>query len=209
MLLLLRSPPSGATAAIAAIGLGLVAAGSIGTANLSTSFGLTLSGVELNVTGDVGFANKLTGISVGFLSAPATAIHMAFGLPAGGGFGAITQLTTLLGLTATVGSTLQGTAISTIGFGLTTAPKIAVTANPTIGLALAGSPITVSGGTITPSAVAAIHLSLNGAAVSVTSAVCDIATDISGTPSTSVLNLATQMRLSFSADEIRTFFRKG
>jgi hypothetical protein len=209
MLLLLRSPPSGTPAAVVAIGLGLAAFGSTTTASVGTSFGLTLSSIEINVSADVGFANKLTGISVGFLSAPATAIPIAFGLPAGGGFGAVTQLTTLFGLSGTIGTTLQGTATPAISFGLPAAPSIVTSANPRITLALAGSPITVSGGTITPTAVAGITLSLNGFAIPLATAVCDIATDISGTPITSVLNLATQMRLSFEADEIRLFFRKG
>jgi hypothetical protein len=208
MLLLLRSPPSGSPAAIAAISFGLVAAGNTGITQLSTSFGINLTSVEISISANVGFANKLTGISVGFLSGPATAINTAFDLPASGGFGGATQLTTVFGLTGTVGSTLQGIGAPDITLGLNASPLIAITGKPGIVFALAGTPIT-SGGTVTPTAVTNFTFSLNGTPSQTTSAVCDMALGLKGTAITSVPNLATDMRLSFECDEIRVFFRKG
>lgn len=208
MLLLLRSPPSGTPAAVASIGFGLNAAGSVATANISFSLGLSLSAIEINVSADVGFTNQLTGISAGFLSAPATLIPVAINVTAAGGFGSVTTLTTVFGLTGTVGSTLQGQANAAMTFGLTGSPLIVSSANAALTLGLAAA-ATLSGGTLTPVAQIGIQLDLNAAPFLGSQAICDTQLGLQGTGFPHIVGLATQMKLSFSSDEIRTFFRKG
>jgi len=208
VLLLLRSPPSGSPAAVASIGFGLTAAGSASTATLSFSLGLTLSAIEINVSADVGFTNQLTGISAGFLSAPATLIPVAINVSASGGFGSVTTLTTLFGLTGTVGSTLQGQANSAMTFGLSGSPIIVSPATVGLNLGLTAA-ATLSGGTLTPTAQVGIRLDLTAASFLGSQAICDTQFGLQGTGFPQIVGLATQMRLSFSSDEIRTFFRKG
>lgn len=208
MLLLLRSPPAGPVSALASFGFGLNASGSVSTALVSFSMGLALGSIEINVSADVGFTHKLSGISTGFLSAPATMVPVAVDVTATGGFGAAAQLTSTFGLTGTVGSTLQGIGSPAMTFGLTGSPLIAITGNSALTLGLAGTPV-VSGGTVTPAALTSISLNLVGAGLLPAQAICDTQVGLQGTGFPHIVGLATQMRLSFSSDEIRTFFRKG
>lgn len=207
MLLLLKSPASAAAAATCSLGLGLSAVAGT-TATLTLVAGLTPpESVELKVFVTPTLNLGLTAIPVGFLTRTAIA-SLQLSLAAAGGFGSPTNLSLLLGLSGTVGSTLQGTAIETLVLGLTSAGT-----NPAIGtltaqLGLTGAP-TISGGTVTPSASLPLVLSLAGVPVMVSTAICDLTTTLTGDGGSKVPNLARDMRLSFSSDETRLFFRKG
>jgi len=207
MLLLLKSVVSGAAAASLGITLGL--SGVAGTsATLDLHAGLTPpESVELNifVTPDVHFG--LSGISAGFVSNSATLNTLA-NLSGVGGFTATPTLALLMGLSGTVGGTLQGNASAGITCGLSGLLQVLPSAVQTILCGLTGIP-TLSGGTLTPTASIPLTLSLAGQPVSVAGAICDLTLDLTGTAQFAIPTLATQMRLSFSADEIRTFFRRG
>lgn len=212
MLLLLRSAPSGSPAANLGITLGL--AGIAGpTAALAITLGLGApNSVELNVfaTPDVRFG--LTGISTGFVTRSAN-VDLHTDLVAFGGFGEHANCDVLMGLTGTsaAGGFLQGTAALGTTLGLTGSVQIVgITAAPDIHLSIAGLP-TISGGTVSSAATLDTRLSLNGAPVLTSIAAADIHLDMHGTgiALTSTSSPAASMRLTFEADEIRTFFRRG
>jgi len=211
MLLLLRSATGGpVTAALTGVG-GLSATGSSVSAALTGVGAFTVSGsVELNLFASLDGVGGLVGISQGFQTRTA-AITGQGDLNALGGFSGVANFAGLGGLSGTVGSTLQGTAsLSGAGFladgGIARADTTSILAGQG---SLTGTG-NVSGGTVTPSAA----LSANGSLTVTTPlfvAVINLggAGALAGTGFPDVVGLATTMRLSFSADEIRTFFRGG
>jgi len=207
MLLLLKSAASGVAAASLGISLGL--SGIAGTtATLDIHAGLTPpESVELNIFGTPDVHFGLSGISSGFVSNSAT-LDSNLSLNAFGGFGSSPTLSLLLGLSGTVGGTLQGNAVAGILHGLTGALSVLPSATETILCGLTGTP-TLSGGTLTPTGSVAITLTLSGQAVATATAVCGTQLNLSATGQYAILTLATQMIVSFSTDEIVTFFRKG
>lgn len=207
MLLLLRSVASGAAAASLGITLGLSAVAGT-TATLNVTLGLTPpESIELNVfaTPDIHFG--LSGISSGFVSNSAI-LDTHLNLPAMGGFTASPTLGILIGLSGTVGGTLQGNASADIHCGLTGSLQVVPGATQTIVCGLAGTP-TVSGGTLTPTANVDLIFTLAGQPVSLSAALCDLKLDLAAAGQFAIPTLATQMRLTFSSDEIRTFFWRG
>lgn len=209
MLLLFKAAPAGVAAATLGIGFGL--SGIAGTqASLGVVVGLTPpESIELNVfvTPDIHFG--LSAISLGFLTRTAS-LSTVLDLAPQGGFGSSPTLGILMGLSGTMGSFLQGTATPAITMGLTANLATQATATLRTNLSIAGSP-TISGGTISTAATHTIQMSLNGAPIFVDQTSLDIDLDASATGVIVIPfeNQARTMRLSFSADEIRTFFRKG
>ena len=207
MLLLLKSPASGAAAASLGLTLGLSAIAGT-TANLGITLGLTPpESIELNVfvTPDIKFG--VSAISSGFLTRSATLDTQLNLLPVGG-YGASPTMTLLMGLSGTVGSFLQANATPGITCGLTANPASPGAATLDTVLTISGAPM-VSGGTVTPTAVLTHTLGLSAALTGLGFATTDILMDLTGTPIAKVPNLATNMRLSFEADEIRLIFRRG
>jgi len=207
MLLLLRSAASGLPAGNAGITLGTVGiAGPVGAASIT--FGVPApTNLEINVFAAASLSVTAAGIPVGFVSGTATGdLHLS--LIGFGGFGFVARGDITLGVAGTVGSTLQGIGNASTTLGGTGAPLATTTAGVSLFLNLSGA-ATISGGTLTPSATTAIQLSINGSAVLGTLASGDIDINVAGTGYPQIVGLATQMRLSFSCDEIRTFFRKG
>lgn len=207
MLLLLKSVVSGAAAATLGLTLGL--SGIAGTtATLTINAGLTPpESVELNVFATPDIHVGLSGISSGFVSNSAV-LTTNLNLPALGGFTASPTLSLLLGLSGTVGGTLQGNASAGITCGLTGGLYALPSATETIVCGLTGIP-TLSGGTLTPTASIPLTLSLSGQSVMIDAAICGLVLNLTATGQYAIPTLATQMRLSFSSDEIRTFFRRG
>lgn len=209
MLLLLKSPASGIAAATCSLSLGLSAVAGA-TATLSLIAGLTPpESVELNVFVTPTLNLGLTAIPVGFLTRSST-VSLQLPLAATGGFGSPVNLSLALGLSGTVGSFLQGTATETLVLGLTGAGANPGVATLSAQLGLIGAP-TVSGGTLTPTASLPLTLSLAGVPVMISGAIVDMTLALQGTGIASIplINQAVGMRLTFEADEIRTFFRKG
>lgn len=208
MLLLLRSAVGGAVTANLGIAFGLAAVPGT-TANLGIQMGLAApTSVELNIfnTQDLHFG--LTSIPVGFLTRSAN-VDAHLDLIATGGFGEHAAFGIQMGLAGTVGSSFTSAANLGIAMGLTGALASSNTAIQGLKLDLSGAP-TISGGTLTPTANLGFTLGLVAGPVALGSqANLDMTFALQSAPSTSVLNLATEMRLSFSADEIRLFFRKG
>lgn len=207
MLLLLKSPAAGTAAATLGLTLGLSAIpGTTATLGISASL-TTPTAVEVNLFGIQDIHLGLVGIPVGFLTRSAS-FDTQLGMVATGGFGVSPVMDITLGLSGTVGSFLQSTATPGIALGLTGAAVTPSSAILTTVLGLSGAP-EVSGGTLTPSATAGLQLSLAGSPVIGASSIVDATLGLTGIPAIKIPNLATEMRLSFTTDEIRLFFRKG
>lgn len=208
MLLLLRSPPSGTPAAtIAAIG-SLTASGTTGATTLAGTGSLAVNAIELHVFGTFDGHGNLQGLSQNFV----TAIGALTGhgdLAPIVGFGPSAALAAFGNLTATVGSIFQGIAVLNASGGLTVAGKLISSATYAANGRLTAVGI-VTGGVVTPAALLAANGSLTiTGAVLATNATLDGSGDLQGQGFPQQVGFATQMRLSFSADEIRLFFRKG
>lgn len=207
MLLLLKSPATGLAAATVGISLGLTAIAGT-TASLGITLGLTPpESVELNVFVTPDIRIGLTAISSGFLTRTAT-LTTNLDLPASGGFGASPVMDIHMGLSGTVGLFLQAAATPAITLGLTGAGVVPGRASLSTVLGLSGAP-DVSGGTVNPSASLSHTLTLTAGLTGLGFGTLGMVMDITGTGQYAIPTLATQMRLSFSADEIRTFFRRG
>jgi hypothetical protein len=209
MLLLLKGAQSGIAAATLGIGFGL--SGIAGTtASLGVVIGLTPpEAVEANifVTPDIHFG--LSAISTGFLTRTAS-LSTTLDLAPRGGFGASPTLGILMGLSGTVGTFLQSTAIPGITMGLTASLASPATASLSTVFTIAGSP-TISGGTVSTAATHTIQMSLNGAPIFVGRASLDMDLNLTGIGTLAIPfeNQARTMRLTFECDQIRTFFRRG
>jgi hypothetical protein len=208
MLLLLRSPPSGAPAATIAATGSLTASGTTGATTLTAIGSLAVNAIELHVFGTFDGQGNLQGLSQNFVTA--TAAFIAHGdLAPIVGFGPSAALAAFGNLTATVGSIFQGIAALNASGGLTVAGKLISSARyiATGSLNAVG---TVTGGIVTPAALLAAtgSLTITGAVLA-TNANLDGSGDLQGQGFPQQVGFATQMRLSFSADEIRLFFRKG
>jgi hypothetical protein len=209
MLLLLKAAPTGVAAATLGLGFGL--SGIAGTqASLGVVIGLSApNSVEVNVFGIQDIHFGLNAISVGFLTRNAN-LSTALDLTPEGGFGASPTIGILMGLSGTVGTFLQGTATPAITMGLTANLASPSSASLTTVFTIAGSP-TISGGTISTAATHTIQMTLNGAPLFVDRSSLDMDLGLTGIGILAIPfeSQARTMRLSFSADEIRTFFRKG
>lgn len=209
MLLLLKAAPSGVAAATLGLGFGL--SGIAGTqASLGVVIGLSApTSVEVNVFGIPDIHFGLTGISVGFLTRTAS-LSTVMDLTPQGGFGSSPTLSILMGLSGTVGTFLQATATPAITMGLTANLASPSSATLSTVFTIAGSP-TISGGTISTAATHTIQMTLNGVPLFVDRSSLDVDLGLTGIGTLAIPfeNQARTMRLSFSADEIRTFFRKG
>jgi len=207
MLLLLRSAASGLPAGNAGIQFGVNGiAGPVATAGIS--FGVpSPTSIEINVFANAGLQLEAIGIPVGFLSSSGNAdLHLS--AVGSGGYGFVANADIRFTVTGTVGSTLQGVGNANIALGGAGAAIATTTAGVSLFLNITGA-ATISGGTLTPSGSTKIALSLNGNSVLGTSTLADIHFDVHGQGFPQIVGLATQMRLSFSCDEIRTFFRRG
>jgi hypothetical protein len=208
MLLLLKSPasvnPAGALTATGSLN----ATGSTGSVNLSGTGSLALANFELHVFGIFSGAGDLQALPQNFRTGfgSLTANGDLQGTP---GFGPTAVLAGLGNLSGTVGTVFQGIAALNAQGGLTAAGRIISSAQLT-GLGKLAAVGAVSGGIVTPTAVLAAvgALTVTGTVLSITASL-DGQGDLQGAGFPSIVGLATQMRLSFSCDEIRTFFRKG
>jgi hypothetical protein len=209
MLLLLKTAAGGAVSANLGINFGLSS-----VSGPQASLGLLISlqsptSVELQVTNTQDIHFGLTSISAGFLTRSATVdAHLDLGSTSG--YAETSNLGITFGLSGTVGSTLQGIASPGISFGLTGSLQSIHSAALTTNLGIAGA-ATISGGTVNVAASIGLQLNLATAPVMTSVASADMDLDLHGiglalTPTTS--QVAT-MRLTFEADQIRTFFRRG
>lgn len=206
--LLLKSSAGGSPVANLGITFGLSAISGV-LANLDMHLDLLPpNAVELQVTNTQDIHFGLTSIPIGFLTRSAN-LDSTLGLIAVGGFAEHATLTIQMGLAGTVGTSFTSAANVGIVMGLTGSLASANTASPDIKLGLSGAP-TISGGTLTPSANLGMNFGLTASQPGfVAQANLDVKLDLQAIAGIFVPTLATQMRLSFSADEIRTFFRKG
>jgi len=205
MLLLLKTPPSGATTATLGLALGLMGdPGAHATADLTLGLSPPTA-IEANVFGNLGVTLGLQGISVGLLTRSASC-DLSLPILAAGGFGDIPTLTLALGLSGTVGSFLQGTGSCDLTLGITGAASVPAqgTLPLTLGLSAAAD---LSGGTLTPTAMAGLALSLNGAPLIGSVASLDLSLDLQPTSELIFGSAATQMRVTFQGDSIRMFFK--
>lgn len=209
MLLLFKAAPAGVAAGTLGITFGLSGiAGTTGTADIH--FGLSpITSIELNVFGTADIHFGLSGIPLGFLTRAGT-VDTQLNLAGFGGFGDTRTVGIVLGLSGTIGTTLQGNGVLGINLGLSAngIPSGAGVLRTILGLT--GTP-TISGGTITPTGSVGISMDLVAIPVMVANALADLTLDLQGVGVLAIPfeNQARTMRLSFSADEIRTFFRKG
>lgn len=209
MLLIFKQAASGVAAGTLGIAFGLSGvAGTTGKADIH--LGLPdITSIEINVFGIADVHFGLVGIPIGFLTRTGT-LDTRLDLMGFGGFGDTRALDIVFGLSGTVGSTLQGNGTLGINLGLSASLIPSGIGTLTTVLGLSGSP-TISGGTITPTGSAGISLRLTAIPVMAMNGLADISLDLDGlgTALTPIDSQATQMRLTFSADQIRTFFRKG
>jgi len=208
MLLLLRSAASANPAATLTASGSLSAAGTTGATTLTATGSLTLGSIELHVFAALDGQGNLQGLSQNFLTGIA-ALTGAGDLASIGGFQSSATLTGLGSLSATVGTVFQGIGGLNAQGGLTAAGSILQSArlDGTGSLSAAGI---VTGGIVTPTAtLAGIGiLSITGAVLASDANLIGTG-DLTGFGFRQAIGFATQMRLSFSSDEIRTFFRKG
>jgi hypothetical protein len=163
--------------------------------------------IELNVFGAAAVKIGVSGIPIGFLTSSGNA-SISVTTTGFGGFGFLARGDIRFNVTGTVGSTLQGIGIASLTFTDAGAGRIQTPASASTRLDVAGTP-SLSGGTLTPAGSTGITLTVGGSAGFSETALADIQFDVQGTGFPEIVGLATQMRLSFSCDEIRTFFRKG
>jgi hypothetical protein len=209
LLLLKGAPPANAQVTFATnLGVTFVNAGTSVTFATTMGFG-PFDSVELQVSATLGLT---TGFSAtGFLSlGPGVTFATNLGLAAQGGFANQVTFANQLNSGWTVGSTLQGS----VAFGTLTALSgdLRVVPGVSFGTLLGFSPgqPVVSGGTLTPGVSFGLQMGLVAAPYLVDSARFTLISDFTATLQPAPIPaFATQMRLSFSADTIRTFFRKG
>lgn len=210
MLLLFKGASATLTATIAGIGA-VVASGStvsatcagVGTLNAPNS-------IELMVSVNCAGVGGVLAIPQGFLTRTAL-VDGQGNVVSFGGFGSIITVAGIGGVTATVGSFFDGGVLTINGVGTaigTGRPVPPATLIAGLGN-LTAIPI-ISGGTISSAAqingLGGISASFPVLAASV---IANGQGDVQGTGGLAIPILATQMRLSFAADEIRLFFRKG
>lgn len=206
MLLLLRSA-AGPVSANAGINFGVNGiAGPTAAAGIAFNVPAPTS-IELNVFAGAKINFLTGGIPVGYL-AGAGATGFNFDVTGFGGFGFVARADITFGVAGTVGTTLQGIGNASTNLDATGAAAAKTTAGVSLFLNLTGS-ATISGGTLTPSGTTAMSLTVNGSAVLNTPAIADFHLVVQGTGFPDVVGLATDMRLTFECDSIRTFFRKG
>lgn len=208
-LLLLFNQPSGPTSALLRTQVGLTAIGGP-QATLGVTIGeSTPSSVELNIFANSNVAIGLTGVSVGFFSGSAN-LDNTVSLFAFPGFGAVPALAIHIGLTGTVGSFIQSAAAMPLSIGLTGHGNMLVAGPFSVSIGLSAA-VTISGGTVAPTSNLSLTTTLNGAAVALSDLSLSLTTQVGlvGAAEITEPGLATGMRLSFGADQIRTFFRKG
>jgi len=210
MLLLLKGASGTLTATIAGVGA-VVASGSTVSATLAGRGDLIPpESIELMISADIAGVGGVLAISQGFLSRSASVDGIGI-VTAFGGFGATLTLAGMGGVTGTVGSFFDGGAVALAGTGAVSAAAQHVIPSTLIAGtgAVAASPI-ISGGTISSAAVVAGTGSVSASTPLLTAVLTlDGQGGIQATGGYAIATLATQMRLSFSADEIRTFFRRG
>lgn len=209
MLLIFRGVPATLTATVAGIG-GIIASGStvsatvggIGAVNAPTS-------IELQVFATVQGTGTITAIPQGFLTRTAT-VDGTGSIAAFGGFGDVLAVAGLGGVTATVGSFFDGGALSISGSGAVSAAGQFASTALVAGVGAVSAVPTISGGTLSLSATVAGRgdFAVSRPVLSAL-AIVDGSGGIQAAGSLAIPTLATQMRLSFSADEMRLFFRKG
>jgi len=209
MLLLLRGTPGTLTATIAGIGA-VVASGSTVSATIAGmgSVGLPES-IELMVFADIGGVGGVTAISQGFLTRTATVAGEG-SVVAFGGYGATLNFSGIGGVTATVGSFFDGGAVTLAGIGTVSGAGVFTSAAFLAGFGSLSAIPVISGGTISSAAtVAGIGIVTGAIPIQMAIGSLEGMGDILAIPSVGVPNLATQMRLSFGADDMRLTFRKG
>jgi hypothetical protein len=208
MLLLLRSPATGPVSATLTAQGGLTASGSTGAIALSGVGGLTLGDIELYIFATFDGQGTLqalpAGTAVRSASLTATGDLLAFG-----GYAGSANLSGLGTLSGTVGTVFQGNAILS-GTGAITGVLRYIAIATLSGRGTLSAVGVVTGGVVTPNAVLAGvgNLTVTGAVLGVNARLNGTG-DLSGFGFPQQVGFATQMKLSFSCDEIRTFFRKG
>lgn len=208
MLLLLKSPPSGIPAGTLAAFGSLSASGSTQASNLSGSGSLTLSAIELHVFATYAASGNLQALPQNF-RVGAGALTANGNLSATVGFGPSATLAAFGNLSGTVGTVFQGIGALNAQGGLTVSGVLLDTGK-LIALGNLAATGQVTGGVVTPSALLAAHgdLVITGASFALNANLSGQG-DLSGFGFPQQVGFATQMRISFSADEIRVFFRKG
>lgn len=210
MLLFFKGTSATITATIAGIGA-VVATGSTVTATCAGVGALNApTSVELMVSASCAGVGGVIAIPTGFLTRSAT-VDGQGNVVAFGGFGSVVNVPGIGGVTATVGSFFDGGALTINGVGAAVgAGRPVPPATLIAGFGSVTAVPIISGGTVSSAA------QINGfGALSVTfpalvaTVLADGSGDVQATGGFGIQPLATQMRLSFSADEIRVTFRKG